>query len=98
MDGDPAFTPTPASGRGVPPVPDIRHKLERPPRQESKTMSRPPGVQLAPNIGRLSKVSRLVSPPVVGTRNRSATIPPFPTRLKATVEPSGENTGPKSNW
>src|SRR5438128_12297371 len=97
MDGDPAFTPTPASGRGVPPEADVRHKLERPPRHESKTMSRPSGVQVAPNIGRLSKVSRLGSPPVVGTRNRSATIAPFPARMKATVEP-GENTGRKSNW
>src|SRR5215469_16730112 len=46
-----------------------------------------------PNIGRLSKVRRLTSPPVAETTNKSFTTPAMVPRMNATFEPSGENMG-----
>src|SRR5882762_11739368 len=59
-------------------------------------ISRPSAVQVRPKSGRLSKVRRLGSPPVVGTTNTLLTTPAMAPRMKATCEPSGEKAGPSS--
>src|SRR6516165_4394599 len=98
MDGPEALKPTPTTGRGVPPVAETRHRLARPARVDENTRSRPSGVQAgAPMIQVLSRVTRLGSPPDVGTTYTSETTPGVIPRRKATVPPSGEKAGQQSS-
>ena len=95
MDGLKDIPPTPATGSGVPPEAEMRHKVLEPPRWEENTISLPSSVQTG-DVLELSKVSRLGSPPVAGITNKSLPRPPTLPRAKATLKPSGEKEGSSS--
>src|SRR5258705_2653121 len=61
-------------------------------------MSLPETLHASPVIGRLSNVRRRGGPTVIGTTYTSLATPATVPRMKATCEPSGENSGLRSRY
>src|SRR6202035_2679740 len=94
IEGQIAAPTGPATGRGMPPAADTRHKPVATPRSDEKTISRLFPVHVGgPMIGRLSKVTRQAAPPVAGITKTSLLTPATVERTKATCNPSGANAG-----
>src|SRR5215472_14333028 len=96
IEGRHAFSTAPATGWGVPPKAETRHKLRSPPTGEEKTISLPSGVQ-AGAPPEFAEVSRTGSPPATFTTNKSPRKARMDPHTKATDAPSGEKVGSQSN-
>src|SRR5215831_6501446 len=97
MEGQLASPIGPATGRGVLPAAETRHRPVAAARFEENTISRLSAVHAGgPMMGRLSKVRRLASPPLAGITKMSLLTPATVERTNATWVPSAENDGSRS--